>query len=104
MKNLAKTLLVGLSLTALSAAVIPAQANSARSPLTVEMRSDTPLALAEPTLSAPSPAVFTSADASSTTIKAGTQLASFNTSCADPSPWYTFSGWEALTCVFSGQW
>ncbi|WP_165495948.1 hypothetical protein [Phytopseudomonas daroniae] len=30
--------------------------------------------------------------------------ASMATSCADPRPWYTFSGIEALTCLFSGQW
>jgi len=103
MKNAAKTLLVGLSLTALSAAVIPAQANSARSPLTVEMRSET-LAITQPTLSAPAANVFASADAAPTTTGEGVQLAMLKTSCADPSPWYTFSGWEALACVFSGQW
>jgi acid phosphatase class B len=31
-------------------------------------------------------------------------VALFQDSCQDPDPWYMFSGIQALTCIFSGQW
>ncbi|GAB3370586.1 hypothetical protein [Azotobacter armeniacus] len=104
MKDFRKALFFSLSLTALSVAAIPAQANSDRSLVPTEPRSETSSALATQVQQPQVSNVFASANNPSEGLQRNMTVASLATSCADPQPWYMFSGIEALTCLFSGQW
>lgn len=98
MNKIKQALCLSLSLTALGVATLPAQASVVRSPALVEAPA---VVVGESQQTTPS--VFAQVDSTSVNTQ-GITVASMATSCADPRPWYRFSGIEALTCLFSGQW
>ena len=101
MNSFGKATLFGLALTFGSAFGLSVHASSALSLETPTVPSTTFPTLAVDTVKAQPTNLFASAQ---DVQQSEVLLASTATSCSDPRPWYRFSGIEALTCLFSGQW
>ncbi|WP_437883033.1 hypothetical protein [Pseudomonas sp. LRF_L74] len=103
MERFGKALLLSAAFTITSAAALSAQASSAHSlsPAS-QAQSDLARLLSTDARTSAHPDVFASAQDS--LHSKDTTIALFVSGCDDPAPWYVFSGIEALTCIFSGQW
>ncbi|GGK02754.1 hypothetical protein [Pseudomonas matsuisoli] len=108
MKRIGKALLLGAAFTFTYASTTMLSAHASTTPAATLVSNSASQSLLPTGLAAdlgmPRAQGNVFASASETLPADATHVAIFVSGCNDPAPWYMFSGIEAATCLFSGQW